>query len=142
MSAVRTLQRAAPATLIALLIGLPVLAAISTGLLQGGGASWGHIASTKLWTYVATTLCMLALTGGLILLFAIPAAWAVTMYQFPGRAIFEWLLILPLAAPGYVIAYAWADLTGVTGPLQDFIQSTTGLRARLLVSGSDRHCRM
>ena len=49
---------------------------------------------------------------------------------FLGRAVFEWLLILPLAAPGYVIAYAWADLTGIAGPLQGAVQDMTGLSAR------------
>lgn len=121
--------RELPAIVIAILIGLPVLAAIWAGIAYGGGDAWQHIATTKLWTYTATTCVLLVLTGTLILLFAVPAAWAVTMYDFPGRRIFEWLLILPLAAPGYVIAYAWADLSGVAGPFQSAIQDTTGLRA-------------
>lgn len=121
--------RNVPAYLIALIIGLPVLASVWAGLAYGGGDAWSHIASTKLWSYTATTCLLLALTGILILLFAVPTAWAVTMYRFPGRGIFEWLLILPLAAPGYVIAYAWADLSGVAGPLQSAVQNITGLRA-------------
>ena len=130
MSALRTIQRDAPATIIALLIGLPVLVAAWTGIAYGGGDAWAHIAGTKLWTYTLNTLAMLILTGGMILVFAVPAAWIVTVYEFPGRSVFEWLLILPLAAPGYVIAYAWADLTGVTGPLQSAVQDLSGLSAR------------
>ena len=130
MGAFRIFQRDAPAWLIAALIGLPVLVAAWTGVAHGGGDAWSHIAGTKLWMYTANTLAMLAITGALILLFAVPAAWAVSMYSFPGRAVFEWLLILPLAAPGYVIAYAWADLTGVAGPLQSAVQDMTGLSAR------------
>ena len=130
MGALRTLQRDAPTLIIAILIGLPVLVAVWTGIAYGGGEAWVHIAGTKLWVYALNTSAMLAITGGLILLFAVPAAWIVTIYDFPGRSIFEWLLILPLAAPGYVIAYAWADLTGVTGPLQSTVQDLSGLAAR------------
>ena len=130
MGALRTFQRDAPALFIAALIGMPVLVAAWTGIAYGGGEAWAHIAGTKLWTYALNTLVMLLVTGGLILLFAVPAAWIVTVYEFPGRSVFEWLLILPLAAPGYVIAYAWADLTGVTGPLQSAVQNMSGLAAR------------
>ena len=130
MGAFRVIKRDAPAIIIAVLVGLPVLMAAWTGLAFGGGEAWIHIAGTKLWLYSFNTVAMLFLTAGLILVFAVPAAWAVTMYAFPGRRAFEWLLILPLAAPGYVIAYAWADLTGVTGPLQSAIQDTFNVSAR------------
>lgn len=129
MSGLLPSWRDTPALFIALIIGLPVLASVWAGLAYGGGDAWTHIAGTKLWTYTTTTCLLLALTAILILVFAVPTAWAVTMYAFPGRRIFEWLLILPLAAPGYVIAYAWADLSGVAGPFQSAIQDATGLRA-------------
>jgi iron(III) transport system permease protein len=46
------------------------------------------------------------------------AAWLIVMHRFPGRAVFEWALALPLAAPAYVLAYGWADLLDVAGPVQ------------------------
>ena len=129
MGGLASAWRDLPAGLIAIIIGLPVLASVWAGLAYGGGDAWVHIAGTKLWTYTITTCALLGLTAFLILLFALPAAWAVTVYEFPGRRVFEWLLILPLAAPGYVIAYAWADLSGVAGPFQSAIQDASGLRA-------------
>jgi iron(III) transport system permease protein len=45
------------------------------------------------------------------------AAWLVVMHRFPGRAVFEWALALPLAAPAYVLAYGWADLLDIAGPV-------------------------
>ncbi|MEL7447522.1 MAG: iron ABC transporter permease, partial [Pseudomonadota bacterium] len=96
----------------------------------GGGETWDFVVETKLLSYVATTLVLLTLTGIFILLTAVPAAWLVTTYAFPGRAIFEWALVLPLAAPGYVIAYSYADFFGVVGPLQSFIRDASGLSAR------------
>ena len=70
------------------------------------------------------------LTGVFISITAVPVAWLVTMYRFPGRNVFGWLLILPLAAPGYVLAFSYSDLLGLAGPIQSFIRETTGLSAR------------
>ncbi len=98
--------------------------------LGGGGPAWEHLSETVLASYASGTALLLVLTGLLILAFAVPAAWIVTTHEFPGRGAFEWLLILPLAAPGYVLAYAWADLMGVGGPVQEALRALTGLRAR------------
>lgn len=114
----------------ALVIGAPVLIALMTGLVGGGGEAWSHIVSTQLLGYTLTTLGVLLLTALLIILFAVPTAWFVSLYEFPGRGFFEWALILPLATPGYVLAYSWADIMDVAGPLQSVLRETTGLSAR------------
>lgn len=119
-----------PLGLATLVLAVPLVAAGLSGMFAGGGEAWDHIVSTDLWRFTATTLGMLALTGLLILATAIPAAWLVTMHSFPGRGVFEWLLILPLAAPGYVIAFAYADLMGVAGPLQTALRDVSGWGAR------------
>jgi iron(III) transport system permease protein len=119
-----------PALLAALFIGAPVMVVLIAGLFWGGGDHWVHIRETLLTGYIGGTLGTLALTGTLILAIGVPAAWLVTMYRFPGRGLFEWLLILPLAAPGYVFAYAFADLLGIAGPVQTLLRDTTGLSAR------------
>ena len=105
----------------AVLVGAPVAIAIFTGLVGGGGEAWSHIVSTQLLGYTLTTLGVIAMTALIIVLFAVPAAWFVSLNEFPGRGFFEWALILPLAAPGYVIAYAWADFADVGGPLQSLL---------------------
>lgn len=114
----------------AVLVGAPVAIAIFTGLVGGGGEAWSHIVSTQLLGYTLTTLGVIAMTALIIVLFAVPAAWFVSLNEFPGRGFFEWALILPLAAPGYVIAYAWADFADVGGPLQSLLRDVTGLSAR------------
>lgn len=119
-----------PALVAGIVIAVPVLMVLLAGLFDGGGPTWTHIRETLLLRYLGGTISVLALTGALCLLFAVPAAWLVTMFRFPGRAMFEWLLILPLAAPGYVLAYAWADLAGVGGPLQSALRDATGWSAR------------
>ena len=119
-----------PAFLIALLIGTPILAACLGGVFLGGGEAWQLILETRLSVYFSSTLIVLFLCAVLMLLMAIPAAWLVTMYDFPGRRVFDWVLILPLAAPGYVIAYAYGDLLGVFGPVQSLLRDLTGWSAR------------
>ena len=57
-------------------------------------------------------------------------AWLVTAYRFPGRGILEWALMLPLAMPAYVMAYAYTDWLQFTGPVQSALRAATGWQAR------------
>ena len=75
----------------------------------------------------AWALCLVvgigvALVGG-------ATAAAVTLFDFPGRRTFEWALLLPLAMPAYVVAYAYTDYLQFSGPLQSWLRSTSGCRA-------------
>lgn len=106
------------------------MAVLFAGLFNGGGEIWQHIVDTLLKDYTLGTLGTLFLTAILMLFVGVPSAWLVTMYRFPGHRAFEWLLILPLAAPGYVLAYAYSDLLGVGGPIQSLLRDATGLSAR------------
>lgn len=104
--------------------------AVWAGVTAGGGATWDHILQNRLVPYSLTTIWVLVLAGLLMLAIAVPAAWLISLFEFPGRTFFSWALILPLAMPGYVMAYAWADLMGVAGPLQSGIRDATGWSAR------------
>ncbi|MEL6245302.1 MAG: hypothetical protein AAFQ85_08135, partial [Pseudomonadota bacterium] len=85
-SAFSALKRAdIPSFLVAAIIGAPLVAALGMGLATGAGETWSHILSTKLTTYTVTTLGVMALVAALILAIAVPLAWLMTMYQFPGR---------------------------------------------------------
>jgi iron(III) transport system permease protein len=53
------------------------------------------------------TLLIATLTGTLVL--GTSLAWLVTAYQFPGRRLLGWLLVTPLAIPGYVLGFVWLD---------------------------------
>ncbi len=119
----------APA-LAAAALAAPVIAVIATGLLYGGGETWAHLVSTQLFGDTVRTLALLSLVATLCLAAAVPSAWLVTMRRFPGSRFFAWALILPLAAPGYVLAYAYADLLGVAGPIQSALRETFDVTAR------------
>lgn len=110
---------------LALLIVMPLVALILQSLLPDE-AVFGHLMATVLPTYISNTLLLIfwVVIGALI--FAIPAAWLVAKCRFPGRNIFQWALLLPLAMPAYVVAYVYTDLFDYAGPVQRTLRSLLG----------------
>ena len=53
-------------------------------------------------------------------------AWLVAVYEFPGRRVFSWALLLPMAMPGYVMAFAYSSLFEYAGPLHRFGRTVFG----------------
>ncbi|MCK6395536.1 iron ABC transporter permease [Zoogloea sp.] len=103
---------------VALLAGLPV-ASVGFNLFLGGtSATWSHLASTVLSEYVLNSLALCAGVGLGVAIVGIATAWLTAMHDFPGRRIFEWALVLPLAVPAYVMAYVYTDFLQFVGPLQ------------------------
>jgi iron(III) transport system permease protein len=114
---------------------LPVLALLGAWWPgPAGGASvliLAEMARTVLPDYLATTvwLCMLVTAG--VIAVGLSTAAAVTLFDFPGRRFFEWALLLPLAMPAYVVAYAYTDFLQYSGPLQTWLRAATGLEGRV-----------
>ena len=106
---------------VAALVALPV-AAVIWAALKPSGDIWSHLIATSLPGYIGTTLWRMLGVGTSVLLTGVTAAWLVTMCRFPGRRVFEWLLLLPLAFPAYVIAYAYTDLLEYSGAVQVFLR--------------------
>ena len=133
LKAWRGQRRASPAwTLLVAGIVAIMLLPVLTVLVLAFGASPGalaHLARTILPDALAQTLILMTGVGGLTLAVGTSAAWIVTMYRFPGRAVIDRLLVLPLAMPTYIIAYAYVDLLDYTGPLQSGLRWLTGWRS-------------
>ena len=130
-------MRALPALLLVLLafvLSLPVLA------LVGSWTQWNaesaqilrEMAATVLPEYLWVTVQLVVMVGIGVVAMGVPAAVLVTVFDFPGRRSFEWLLLLPLAMPAYVTAYAYTDFLQFSGPLQSWLRATFGLEGRLL----------
>jgi iron(III) transport system permease protein len=86
--------------------------------------------ATALPAYVwNTVLLMLGVACGVISI-GVLSAWLVTLYRFPARDVLEWTLMLPLAMPAYVMAYAYTDWLQFTGPVQTGLRELTGWSAR------------
>ena len=107
------------------LLALP-LAVVAAHLFLPGGEAWAHLSATVLPDYLrATALLLVAVLAGVTIV-GIACAWLVAACDFPGRKIFEWALLLPLAMPAYVMAYAYTDLLQFSGPVQTSMRATMG----------------
>lgn len=107
--------------LIAAVVALPVLTILAHVFMPTGGV-WQHLASTVLPRYLTNTLILVLCVGLGTAIIGTGTAWLVVMCRFPGRRIFEWALLLPLAVPTYVIAYAYTDFLQYAGPLQSWLR--------------------
>ena len=108
--------------LLVLLLAIPV-ATIPIGALAPAGESWAHVSETLLPAYFANTLFLTLSSGAIALVIGAGTAWLVAMCEFPGRRLFRWALVLPLAVPAYMAAYVYSGMVGVTGPIQRTIRA-------------------
>ena len=79
---------------------------------------WPHLFEQVLPLALRNTLALLALLAVFALLPGIGFAWASARYEWPGRRLFDWALVLPMALPGYVVAFVYVGLSDYAGPLQ------------------------
>jgi iron(III) transport system permease protein len=114
------------AVLVACLMALPILSVATNTLLPGTPGTWPHLASTVLPGYIVTTIWLCLGVGALAALIGVGAAWLVTHFEFPLRRSLEWALVLPLAMPAYVMAYAYTDALQFAGPVQGWLRATMG----------------
>jgi iron(III) transport system permease protein len=106
---------------IALIVALPVIVVLAHILVPTDGI-WQHLASTVLGGYLTNTLFLVVTVGLGTFVIGTGTAWLVVMCRFPGRRLFEWALLLPLAVPTYVIAYAYTDFLQYAGPVQTWLR--------------------
>ncbi|MGE8355820.1 MAG: ABC transporter permease, partial [Microvirgula sp.] len=79
---------------------------------------WSHLGEFVLPRLLGNTAILLGGVGAGVLLLGVPLAWLVAVHDFPGRRFFAWALMLPMAMPAYVLAFAMVGLLDFTGPLQ------------------------
>ena len=131
------LRRLLPSALLfglVLALTLPVLA-IAMSWTQLDWPAWlllREMGSTVLPEYAATTLVLCLCVAAGVAALGMGTAVMVTLFDFPGRRTFEWALLLPLAMPAYVVAYAYTDFLQYGGPLQVGLRQAFGLQGRLL----------
>ena len=113
------------ALVVAGLCGLPMLAVLLAAL-SGGTETVQHLAGTVLGDYARTTLALVVLVAVGTFAVGVGAAWLVTMTRFPGARMFEIALVLPLAFPAYVLAYAYTHVLDHPGIVQTTLREVTG----------------
>ncbi|MGH7829972.1 MAG: ABC transporter permease, partial [Candidatus Binatia bacterium] len=111
--------------LVALIVATPILVIVAS-LATPTTDIWIHLWQTQLAELLWNTFRLILGVGLGTLVLGTGLAWLVTMYRFPGRAIFDWLLILPLAIPTYVIGFVFLALFDYTGPIQSWLRGAIG----------------
>jgi len=116
-----------------LLLALPVAGVLGSWLALDaqGVAVLRHQWQTVLPEYVSTSLVLAFCVAAGVALVGATTAAAVTLFDFPGRRVFEWALLLPLSMPAYVLAYAYTDFLQFSGPLQTALRAASGASAPL-----------
>ncbi|MDU8929112.1 iron ABC transporter permease [Alisedimentitalea sp. MJ-SS2] len=113
------------AVLIALVVLAPIVAVLGIALFPTDNI-WPHLISTTLPRYLSNTLILMLSVGLVSAMVGTGAAWIIARYRFFGSRWFEWLLLMPLAVPGYVGAYALVDLLEYAGPVQTALRGVMG----------------
>ena len=110
---------------VATLLVLPLVALILQAL-RPDEAVFGHLMATVLPTYIINSLLLIFWVSLGALLLALPCAWLMARCEFVGRRYLQWALLLPLAMPGYIVAYVYTDLLDYAGPVQRSLRSIFG----------------
>jgi len=113
------------ALVIAVIVLLPIFSVVWIALSPSQDI-WAHLIATSLPRYFANTLILMTATGILTAMIGTGAAWLVVMYRFPLHGLLQWALLLPLAIPAYIGAYALVDFLEYAGPVQTALRTVFG----------------
>ena len=116
---------AALALILSAVLVIPIIAVIVLAFAPEENV-WPHLLDTVLPGYVWTTALLMLGVGFGTFVVGVGTAWLVAMCDFPGRKIFDWALLLPMAMPAYVVAYAFVDLFDYSGLVQATLRDLIG----------------
>ncbi len=113
----------------ALCVALPVLTVLASVFADSDG-EWQHLYDTRLLDYATNTLLLAGGVCAITTVVGTGTAWLTTLCDFPGRSAFRWALLLPLAVPAYLGAYAYTDVLQYSGPVQTALRDLFGWESR------------
>ena len=108
------------ALLVAALVAAPIVAVVVDGLRADTAVP------ARLPEMLLNTLALILGVGVGTLLVGGGLAWLVTVARFPGRDLFTWLLVLPLAMPAYILGFVFLSTLDEAGPVQSALRDTFG----------------
>ena len=112
--------------IIALIVLSPVAALVAIAS-AGSGDLWPQLLAYVLPQAAWNTAVLILGVGIVVSLIGVSTAWLVSTARFPGRDVFDWALLLPLAIPTYIIAYAYLDILHPLGPIQSALRGLLGI---------------
>ena len=104
----------------------PILAIFFSASIDDESGSFQHLFDTVLSTYISNSFLIIFCVVVLSIFFAMPCAWFVACCEFPTRKKLQWMLMLPLAMPPYIIAIVYTDLLDFAGPIQRPLRALFG----------------
>ena len=104
--------------------------------LSADAVVWGRLWATRIPELLENTVALAASVSVATCALGVSLAWVVARFEFPGRRLWEWMLVLPLAMPTYVLAYVYAYLLGVGGPVEQLWQIWRGPEGRVFAPHS------
>ena len=113
---------------LAAMVSMPLIAIFCIAA-TGGIDGWHHLLVNVLPRVGVQTLALLVITGLTCAIFGIIAAWLVSSFEFPLRRLVSFALVLPLAIPSYLAAYAFGEFLDFTGPVQTALRSLLGYQS-------------
>jgi iron(III) transport system permease protein len=111
-------------------VAVPI-AGVAISLATPAWAVWAHLWQTQLGALLLGTVGLLVAVEAGVLVLGTGLAWLVSAHDFPGRRVFDWALVLPLALPAYVIGFVFVGVFDYAGPLQTALRAWLGPAARL-----------
>lgn len=84
---------------------------------------WMHIKTYLLKTYITNTIILVLLVSIIAITLGLFSAYFISRFEFKGRKLLSWLLVLPLALPAYIAGYIYADMTSYTGTLTQILNA-------------------
>ena len=114
------------ATLILTIILFSPILAVFFAAAGDSDGLWGHLFQTVLPRYIINTLVLMMGVALVSVAFGVSSAWVVVRFDFFGRSLFQWVLLLPAAVPAYLIAYTYTDFLEYAGPVQDALRAIFG----------------
>lgn len=112
---------------VSIVVILPVISLFFVAL-SGTGEDWPHLVRNVLPGATQTTFALLAMVAVLTSVAGVACAWAVVAYDFPFRRVLSWALVLPLAVPPYLAAYAFGEFFQYQGPVQSMVRAVFGFQ--------------
>lgn len=118
------------ASIITATLVLAPIGAVVWNIFLPSETTWSHLVSTVLPGYIWNTFLLIVLVAAGVVWCGVLSAWLITAYSFPGQRALEWALVLPMAMPAYVMAYAYTDWLQAAGPVQSALRDITGWGVR------------
>jgi iron(III) transport system permease protein len=114
--------------LVVAVVLLPVVTLFAVAA-SGTSSEWPHLIRNVVPQAVSTTLILLALVALCTSVTGVVTAWAINSFEFPFRRTLSWVLVLPMAIPPYLAAYAFTEFFGYTGPIQTALRAVAGFES-------------